>query len=170
MRDQGLITHLAILHTDIEVEEHWLDKLLFLMKINKADIVGTVLPIKGEKNMTSTALWDGPFKVKRLTFDDCKKYGESFTDPALCVNTGAMLIDLRGKWIEGMCFTIEDRIRAEQGKYIAEVIPEDWGFSHRAAERGAKIVATTVVQAVHHGAGQWTNFEKGKKPIPLQTA
>ncbi len=163
------------LHADIEVEPGFLDKMLKTMEEKKADILSVVIPLKDDKQNTSTALYaDDPLRyparsVKRLTLKECAARGDHFTDENLLVNSGVMLIDLRGKWIDGMFFRMEDCIvKDKDGKFTAHVFSEDWDFSHRARERGAKIWATNSIDAWHHGGGRWANKIEKKAPPELK--
>jgi GT2 family glycosyltransferase len=170
--DRKKVTHLCILHTDIEVEQLWLDKMMKIMEEKKADIVSVAMPLKNGKKDTSTAIYEKnqdrkPARtVTRLTMEDIEKRGGTFTEEGLLVNTGLMLIDMRGNWFDGSKFTMEDVIsKDEQGIYHAHIFPEDWEFSHQAALKGASIWVTNEIQAWHHGGGRWGNqLVESEKP------
>lgn len=160
LNDREKLTHLAILHADIEVEQGWADKMLAIMEEKKCDILSAVIPIKNEKN-TSTAIHLGGHDKKILTLDDCEKRGRTFTDENLLVNTGLMLIDLKGEWVEGVVFKMEDGIIEKNGEKIPYIFTEDWCFSRDAREKGAKIYATNEVKVWHLGGGRWFNQVEG---------
>lgn len=106
-RDRGHITHMAMLHADVEPERGWLSILLEEMRVHNADVISAVVAIKEpERSRTSTAIgdiadpWAQPKRYIRLqdreslpvTFgpDDVCGPGEE-----LLVNTGCFLMDLR---------------------------------------------------------------------------
>lgn len=74
------------------------------------------------------------------------------------VNTGLLLVDLRQSWVEQAYFTIHDAVwQQEDGKFVCDVEPEDWFFSARAAELGARVFATRKVAVEHRGIKGYSN-------------
>ncbi len=165
--EAGAITHFAMLHTDIIPEDFFIDKLADIMEREQADIVSAIVPIKNQQGFTSTALEqkmgdaDPYFRVRRLTMTEVMKMPPTFTDPAILLNTGLMLVDLSKAWTrdEDVYFTIEDRIVRYRGRRVPHMWPEDWGFSRRARKAGAKkLVATREIALEHAGLANHPNY------------
>ena len=160
LRKEG-VTHYAMNHSDVEPEALWLTKALDIMDEKKADVLSVILPIKTPAGLTSIGLIKGitwPKTVKRLTMTDVYQRGPTFTDPDIVVNTGLLLIDMRKAWVENAYFEIQDRILKDQaGKFYASNLSEDWFFSIRARQMGAKIWATRAIKAKHVGGANYEN-------------
>ena len=170
------ITHFAMLHADIEPMPWWVDVLHEEMDRTGADILSAVVPIKSHEGVTSTAIGDAEdewAQPRRLTMREVMQLPETFdaadvasvlgdegeaTNPRpLLVNTGCWLAR-RGDWWSDVCFTIRDRVAtAPDGRPMPQVIPEDWGFSRWAWQRGLKVMATRKVQLQHVGPWAWAN-------------
>jgi hypothetical protein len=178
--EKGLITHFAMLHSDIGCSQHWLDVLMEELVAHNADICSAVSPIKDMKGLTSTAIDDpqNPWQPKRRltmteiarlpeTFDamDCAKAALNPERAALLINTGCFLADVRKPWVLGnwtqnapLAFTINDRMyRGKDRTFWVDSESEDWYFSRQAARCGAKIIATRKVQIEHFGEISWSN-------------
>ena len=84
----------------------------------------------------------------------------TWTAPDLLVNTGLMLVDFREPWVERVCFTIRDKIHEENGTWVAEVEPEDWGFSRQARALGVPLHVTRRVAVMHIGSKAFPNDVK----------
>ncbi len=159
------ITHFAMHHADIEAEPGWLDKLLGEMEKHDADVVSTVMAIKDNRGLTSTGWQDSTTKkIRRFTMSEVVQLPATFDaagagkpGQALMVNTGLWLCRFTAPWVEEACFTIRDAIAHENGKFWPRCIPEDWGFSIWAAERGLRVMATRAVKAIHHGRAGYAN-------------
>jgi GT2 family glycosyltransferase len=160
-------SHFCLLHDDIVPEPLWLDKMMSLMEREHADVLSVVIPLKDDKGLTSTALdmavgdEDPHWRVKRLTLNEIyHDYAATFTHEKLLVNTGLMLVDLRKPWVENVWFAFEDRIIPDPktpGYFKAVGVSEDWFFSRRARELGAKLYATREISVVHTGAAEYSN-------------
>ena len=160
-------THFCLLHDDVVPQPLWLDEMLGLMKKHQADVLSVVIPIKNEKGLTSTALdvgigdEDPHWRVKRLTLTEIyNNYEPTFTDEKLLVNTGLMLVDLSKPWVENVWFAFEDKIIPDPkvpGNFKAVGVSEDWFFSRRARELGAKLFATREVAVRHVGSADYSN-------------
>lgn len=165
------ITHFAMLHADIEPQPWWVDVLHEEMDRTGADILSVVVPIKSPEGVTSTAIgdWHDEWaQPRRLTMREVVQLPETFSaNDASCgvghpsgpllVNTGCWMAR-RGVWWSDVCFTIRDRIAiAPDGRPMPQVIPEDWGFSRWAHQRGLKVMATRKVQLQHVGPWAWSN-------------
>lgn len=156
-RERG-ITHFLLMHADIEPFGPFLDTLMDVMTRFEADVVSAIVPIKDTSGFTSTAL-DEPDRIRRLTMKEIFERDKTFTAPNLLLNSGLMLVDIRKPWVEKAHFTIRDRVMNRDGKWRAEVMPEDWGFSRQATQLGAKLVATREVELLHHGSAPYPNSQ-----------
>lgn len=165
---RGQVTHFCMLHADVVPEPGWLGKLLEEMERTEAQVLSAVVRIKSEDGSVSVAVDEGDaWEPRRLTCQDLCELPETFSiddcgkpGDVLLVNTGCLLVDLRGGWAhetdDDGClktyFTISDRIRPiDGGKYLVSVRPEDWNFSRMAAASGARVMATTCVTTSHRG-------------------
>lgn len=188
----GVVTHFAMLHADVGPEPNdadgkrvfWLDEMLREMQRLNADVISAVIPIKDDRNLTSTAIDDpsDPFEPERRltmhevltklpeTFNamDCYRAGLNPNRNGLLVNTGLMLIDVRGPWIwedwaasRPIMFTVNDKIvRKPDGQFMVSVESEDWYFSRRANHNRARVYATRRVRLKHYGEIGWSNQEE----------
>lgn len=161
-------THFCLLHDDVVPEPLWLDKMMEIMAGKDADVLAVVIPIKDDKGLTSTALdlsvgtSDPQWRVKRLTLNEIysTSYEPTFTHEKILLNTGLMLVDLRKSWAEKAWFAFEDKIIPDPkkpGDFMAVGISEDWFFSRRARELGAKLYATREVSVIHTGSRDYSN-------------
>lgn len=161
------ITHFCLLHDDIVPAPLWLDSMLQIMDSRNADVLSVVVPLKTEQGLTSTALdlpvdeQDAHWSVKRLTLKEIySDFAPTFTHDKLLVNTGLMLVDLRKPWVENIWFAFEDRIIPDAklpGNFKAVGVSEDWFFSRRARELGAKLYATREIGVRHAGTAEYSN-------------
>jgi GT2 family glycosyltransferase len=160
-------THFCLLHDDVVPQPLWLDEMMRVMQKHQADVLSVVIPIKNEKGLTSTALdvgigeEDPHWRVKRLTLTEIyNDYEPTFTHEKLLVNTGLLLVDLRKSWVENVWFAFEDRIIPDAkvpGDFKAVGVSEDWFFSRRARELGAKLYATREISVLHSGSADYSN-------------
>lgn len=163
MRVERGITHFCLLHDDISVNDPWwLDRMLDLMAEHHADVLSVVVPIKNGSGITSTALDEvvGPDRhIRRLTLHEVfNQFPATFTHEKLLLNTGVMLVDVRRTWADLAWFDFMDKIvREDSGVFRAVGLPEDWGFSRKAAALGARLFATREIKVTHHGRGAFGN-------------
>jgi len=166
-------THFCMLHSDIvPYGVGWLDVMLDEMERVEADVLSAVVPLRAANGMTSTALdepvdgSDHHWRPRRLTMTEIhKSYEETFSDPLLLINTGLMLVDIRKDWVNDIWFTFEDIIsRDAAGNFVALNVPEDWNFSRRAKQLGAKLWATRKVGVTHYGHMGFGNMHVYGKP------
>lgn len=176
LADRGEFTHFAMLHSDIAAEKGWLDKLMAEMEKHDAQVMSAVSPLKDGRGLTSTGVGEpdpwGP--VRRLTMAEVGQLPETFgradvteeLDQVLLVNTGCMLVDVRGGWCREtngengdalVYFTIKDRVVREGDRWMVKVRPEDWNFSRMAARQGARVMATQAVKLEHLGGFAYPN-------------
>lgn len=191
LNNRNLFTHFMMLHADVLPRQlNFLRTLVDEATLYDADILSCVLPLKDEKGLTSTCLIPdltrahdlgvGRPKRRRLTMRELAQFPKTFDvndcikhlnykgiNPALLVNTGMMLVDLRKPWVEKVWFTINDRVwQNDEGIWGCDVEPEDWYYSAEALMQGAKVMATTAVNAAHIGTqpfpnqGAWGTWKK----------
>jgi len=175
--ENGEITHFAMLHSDIGAGEFWIDTLMRIMEERKCDFVSVINAIKDNRGVTSSGLaipgisWKPwrRFTMKQLylmppTFDVTEI---GYPDFVLLHNTGCWLADLRNPLFHErdeednlkLFFRISDRIHKSNGCYKVNVEPEDWFFSRRLHELGAKTCMTREVKTTHLGRSEWENQE-----------
>jgi hypothetical protein len=159
-RHEKGLTHFAMHHADIAAPAGWLDVLLEEMERVGADVLSCIVPIKDARGLTSTGLQNPETgEITRFTMKQVQHLPETFdaarlgSDHHLMVNTGLWVCDFSEPWIEDVCFEIRDRItKGTTGRYIANVLPEDWNFSAWCARRCLRVFATRKVPVSHHGS------------------
>ncbi len=155
-----------MIHADMGAQPCWLDTLRDEMEKYGADVISTIVPIKDDRGLTSTAIDnpDDPWIVRRITMKEALNLPTTFGDKEaggpLLLNTGLWLVKL-GPWCleeneDGTIkhrFHIRDTIRREKnaGRRVARVQPEDWDFSRQMRRAGLKLAATRAVRVEHHG-------------------
>lgn len=171
LRDQGKVTHLAMIHSDLAPSGFWLNTLWRIMRTRGDDLVSAVVPIKDQTfDRTSTAIGDreDPWVLKRyVECRDRKTLPETFNhadvcspDEVLLVNTGLMLADLRRPYWNDFAFEFKTRItRDEDGKRTPWVRPEDWEMSRLLDRHGAPYSATWAVRVKHGGFAWWDSHQ-----------
>jgi orotate phosphoribosyltransferase len=179
LRSQGLCTHFAMLHSDVEPDAWWLDTLWSEMERTGAAWISAAAAICTPHGLTSTAVDHGnqwnPYY--RITMCELHRLPETFciddVEPHhaelnhhLLLNTGCMLLDLRPDyWGQvgdrgelKLQFGMPTRIvyRPDRGGYEAQGESEDWYLSRQLAALGAKLYCTRKVWVRHHGAATFT--------------
>lgn len=172
-RQDHPVTHFAMLHSDVEPENGWLNVLLDEMEATGADVLSVCLPIKDARGVLSCGLGvpGDPWRVLfRLTMAQLLKLPPTFSaadlghpDKPLLVNTGCWIARV-GPWVDDFPgFTINDRLvkREKDGRPWAEpeVEPEDWCASRWFWQKGLKVMATRKVRADHRGEATFPNYE-----------
>jgi hypothetical protein len=161
-RETEGITHFAMIHADVEPVDGWVDILMEELMRLDADVVSTVIPIKGEWGLTSTGV-EEPDGMRRLTMREICRLPETFSSAdvggrPLLLNTGLFVCDLLKPWAERVCFQIHDEIyRDAAGRWHYRFSPEDWNFSKFLHRSQCKIFATRKVGVKHHGDMGWDN-------------
>jgi hypothetical protein len=154
------VDYFAMQHADVEPEDWWLDALIDEMEARDLDVLGTVVPIKDRKGLTSLALGrdDGDtWRVLcRLTMAEAHALPETFTSEdcghPLLLNTGLWVCRFSEEWARKVRFTINDRIvQMPDGRYVPQTEPEDWYFSRLCHELGMRIGATRKIKLAHRG-------------------
>lgn len=166
----------AMLHSDLAPEGHWLDVLVEELLAKDADLISAVNAIKDDRGLTSSgvALPGYPWRAfRRFTMTQLQELPETFNavdagydeDMILLHNTGCWVADIRKPLFheedENGClkawFTINDRIRrGADGKWVADIEPEDWFYSRRLHDLGAKTYVTRKVVTHHYG---WADLD-----------
>jgi hypothetical protein len=161
MRATSGLTHFLMIHQDVRPRyPDFLDVMLDEMRQYGADILSAVIAIKSDQGLTSTAVDTDLWRPQRLTLAEVHGYPKpTWTAPKLLINTGLMLVDMCGDWVEKAFFTMTDKIERNRknGQWEAFVAPEDWNFSRLARSLGAKIYATRAVAVDHFGVSHWPN-------------
>jgi hypothetical protein len=172
-REELGVTHFAMIHSDIDPEMWFLEKLHAILVESEADVVSVVAPLKSEHGLTSTGaidLDDPERQIRRLSLREVHGLPETFSaddlpwpNHMLAVNTGLWICDLRKPWCEDVCFTVTDKMVKGQlpgdkfPYWFANALPEDWGFSQDLHRWGCKVMATRAVKLQHHGDVGYTN-------------
>lgn len=177
-RRHGGVDYFVMLHSDIQAEAGWLDRLLEEYERAAVDVLSVVVPIKDMRGLTTTGVAPpGCTKVKRFTLAEVAEFPTTFTaadagfpEHRLMINTGLWICDFRRPWIdrhwpvepppadvgEGgrQCpaFASLDWIRQDaDGTYAEQCLSEDWLWSHWCGDHGVKLAATTAVNVLHCG-------------------
>jgi hypothetical protein len=165
---------MAMLHADLSADGFWIDKLVEIMEEKQADFVSVINAIKDDRGVTSSGIGldgHGWKPLRRFTLRQLANWPATFNaadidcDGPLLHNTGCWLADLRKPVFHQQdergnlkaFFTINDRVVRRNGKWKAEVEPEDWFFSRRLHELGANTYVTREVTTHHYGHRDFTN-------------
>jgi hypothetical protein len=183
----------AMLHTDVEPSEWWIDSLIAEAEKHGADLMSAVIPLKNRSGGTSTAIAhaDSRFgQFCRLTQsqilhpDFPKTFGineavdalAALPEPmritgaprtALLANTGCFVCRLTAPWAEQVWFDQMDAIECRNGVWGPLCASEDWNFSRRVADAGGKVMATTTVRAIHRGEFPFSSGDRWGEPRDL---
>ena len=178
----GELTHFAMLHDDVCPDPGWLDVLLSELEWREADIVSAVVPMKDGRGLTSTALdvTGDEWNPYRLTLAEAFDREETFTHPAILLNTGCWVCRLDRPWCRKVWFRQCDRTREEpDGNLSAQTASEDWNFSRDVrACGGTRLYATRKVRLDHeraeftnrHPWGMWTRDETHPIEVAAEVA
>src|SRR3990167_1726289 len=168
------VTHFLMIHADVIPEPGFVGALYREMERTGADVLSAVLPLKDNRGLTSTGLDDptvemeprriSMVEVQQLpeTFDSrdvAKLFNDAPNRSILLVNSGLMLVDIRKPWVENCWFAINDQmLRNGSSKFEPVTESEDWFFSRRAQELGARVMVTRTVKARHAGEVKFPNW------------
>ena len=191
--------YFVLLHSDISVAPpegyagSWVDYLIYIQRQIGAAAVSVVSPIKSQTGLTTTGLdlyKDNQYSLRRATVQEVQRLPRYFIlrddvcdlfgrDPeesgALLINTGCLLLDLRGHgWANANFpgFGIDDRIawnRSGCGQAFTQ--SEDWRFSRWLHDKGWTYCATKDVRLNHVGPWGYLNYGTWgvpTDPTPLQ--
>lgn len=169
------VDYFAMIHNDQEPEAGWLDVLIEELEAKSLDVLGVAVAIKDQRGLTSTAVArdDGDtYRTHcRLTTTEVHRLPETFTSDdiggkKLLLNTGLWVCKFDPAWASKVHFEINDRIVVgEDGKYHAQVEPEDWHFSRLLHEQGLKIGCTRKLLVGHRGQAVYPNTPFGRWPF-----
>jgi len=154
LNNRPQITDFLLWHADVLPQgDHWLKTLLDERDRVGADVISSVIPIKNEQGMTSTALDTSLWSPRRYSLKEVHDQPEpTWTAPGLLLNTGLMLVDFTKPWVEKVWFQFHTKIiQQADGAFKAKVIPEDWDFSRQCHKLGVPIYATKSVVIHHRG-------------------
>jgi hypothetical protein len=165
--NDGGYDYFGIVHADLAPADNWLSTMLAEMDAHDLEVCHAVCAIKDSSGLTSTSIAysnDPWARVRRITLTELARLPQTFTietlreayDPAalrLLPNTGCLV--MRAKtWLRSFDgFEIRGRLRTrpEDGKRVADVVPEDWNFGHWCAEHGVRVGGTKAVVTEHFG-------------------
>jgi len=176
--------YFAMLHSDVEPAEYWLDTLIEQAEAHSADLMSAIVAFKDGTGLTSTAIArpDMPLSTFcRLTLGQIwhegfpatfglgeavealaklpAPYGiASVPQTCLLVNTGCMVYRL-SHWQPGVKFANLDELVQVGDEVQVHYLSEDWYFARSVAEHGGKVMATRTVRTIHHGDAL---FDSGK--------
>lgn len=186
LREAGAADYFLLNHADVEVRTPgWLDLMIAEMRKVGAAILSGVVCMKTPGDLpagqreTSTAMHiPGTWRTRKLSLAECWQLPKTFCaddvraawprmgSTNLVVNSGLLLVDLsRPEFLRAdedgeleFFFTVQDRCsRDAEGRWKADSWSEDWDFSDRCNAAGLPVYATTVIDVIHHGGGQWSN-------------
>lgn len=178
-KENGL-EYFAMQHSDVQVEDFWLDSLIAELEARQLDVLGVVVPIKDQNGLTSTALgvkdaagWrlDGDVWCEdgtqwrphaRLTMAEVYRLPETFTSEdvgyPLLLNTGLWVCRFNLDWARKVFFTVNDRIVLDpDGRFQVQDEPEDWFVSRLFHALGLRIGCTRKIAVAHHGHMNFAN-------------
>jgi hypothetical protein len=169
-RDNGLASHVAMIHSDIDPDGPWLNVLWGEMRRLKVDLVAAVTAIKNDEGRTSTAIGDrdDPWKVNRFVAKaDYGYLPDTFQPGDVCdegevllVNTGLWLADLRAPWWDTFPgFQWFNRMYKVGNVWHEDFRPEDWELSRHIDREGGTYAATWMVPIRHWGSKAYHNQE-----------
>ncbi len=155
------ITHFVMMHDDVvPLDSGWLDTLMAEYVQCGADILSTIIPIKDEHGLTSTAFYHPPTnKMRRLTMTEAYQIPVTFDaalagypDCKILPNTGLWVCDFTKPWVEKICFTIRDKnFQLPSGQWVTMCWGEDWDFGVQAHRLGLDVWTTRAVNLTHRG-------------------
>jgi hypothetical protein len=187
-------THFAQCHADVCPNLDWLCTILDEMDRLDADLISVAVPITDDRGVCSCGIGDRSnqweplrrFTVRELLagqlFGKKETFGQTFNAadvgyPGLPLlhNNGLFVADLRKPIFhqadaDGTLrafFNFPKRVyREESGEVVVGGVSEDWWFSHRLHELGAKTFVTTAVKLYHRDRvysnhEPWGGFENG---------
>lgn len=157
---KGRVDYFAMIHSDIEPPEFWLDVLIDELDEKKLDVLGVAVAIKDPRGLTSTAIGHpsgNPWRIRqRLSMRELHRLPETFTSEdvggPLLINSGLWVCKLDLDWGPKVFFTVNDRIMIHpDGDYVAQAEPEDWFVSRLYHELGLRVGCTRKLEVWHRG-------------------
>lgn len=186
----GLITHLAMIHTDVQIVEdepglYWLDRKIEEMEATGCDFISTAISIKDHRAVTSCGVgtFDNPWgPFRRFTVEELESMPRTFSiadtqhpDKFLLHNNGLVVWDMRNpKWYETNAdgtvksvFNLTESIVWDGKAFQKRFDSEDWAYSRDLAHMGMKTCISTRITVNHQGTmsfsnkGQWGTYKNG---------
>jgi hypothetical protein len=178
---QGKIDLAAMVHADLKVVEdeegkRWIDRLYEEMESGGFDFISAPMAIKDHRGLTSSGIGNPENRWtpwRRFTTAELETMPRTFTaedagypDKFLLHNHGLCLWDMRKPvWYETdaedcvkAVFNFEERIKLVGEEFVREMDSEDWAFSRRMWELGAKTAITTRIKTIHYGSAGYPNW------------
>ena len=165
------IDRFAMIHGDVRINSMgWLNRLVEEQDDCGADLLGVVMPIKDDRDITSTALEHKETEnVRRMTMREVCKLpaeatfdaaGAGFPDYRIMTGTSLWIIKMGLPWIHDVWFEVRDRVVQEpgDGQWISQYTPEDWLFAKRMHLLGRRVMATKCITADHFGKYYFPNY------------
>ena len=184
--ENGECTHTAMVHSDIAAPGGWIDVLKDELDEHGLDMISVGCSMKDNRALWNCGVGNlanrwAPWRriaVKEALklpptfgFDDLVKSGFCGSDPSDKVflhNTGCWIADLRkpifrqtdanGDLVAWFDFPTRIR-RDENGQWANLRESEDWFWSHKLHELGAKTKITRKIRIDHEGKGSYPNIE-----------
>lgn len=177
MAHQGIITHFAMLHSDIHPSIGWVDILAAELTRLGADMISTAVALKHSSGLTSSGIGDKDdhwsafrrFTMRELYDGMPETFSIADTphpDRYLLHNTGCWMADLRNPaWrtvdadnmlIASLAFPIAAQLMPD-GTIESKRESEDWYFSRKIAALPLKTCITRKVSATHFGTTPYPN-------------
>lgn len=183
-RESEGIRWFAMLHSDVEPADWWLDTLIDEAERVGADLMSATVALKDNRGLTSTAMsdpaddWSPACRLSMAqiwhesfpeTFDAeaarvalASLPGELREDvPAgslLEANVGCFVYRLDRPWSDRISFDVRHRIAVDAGgHHRAEFQSDDWIFSRDVAAAGGRVFCTRKVKTVHKGGAHFVN-------------
>jgi hypothetical protein len=195
MRASHELEWFAMLHTDVEPMEWWIDTLIAEAVNHGADLMSTVIPLKNFTGSTSTGIANagsafGQFcrltlsQIRHPSFPDTFGIEEAVEALArlpeplrvvgapseqLLVNTGCFVCRITRPWAEKVWFEQTDGIELRNGMWSPLSQPEDWNFARRVSANGGKVMATRLVKVIHRGEAEFRSDQVWGQPRDLAT-
>jgi len=163
---RGKGDYVAVIHSDVEPPEYWLDVMVPELEANNLDVLGAIIAIKDNRGQTSTAIAHpsgDPWRIQnRITMTEAYRLPETFTSEdvggPLLINTGLFVARLNLEWGPKVFFTVNDRIMIHpDGDYVAQCEPEDWFASRLYHELGLRVGCTRKLEVWHRGDTAYGN-------------
>jgi len=193
MRASHELQWFAMLHSDVEPVEWWIDKLIAEAEKHGADMMSAVIPLKNFTGSTSTGIASAGNAFNqfcRLTQSQIRhpSFPETFgineaadalaalPEPLrvvgapreqLLVNTGCFVVRLTRPWAEKVWFEQTDGIEIRNGLWSPMSQPEDWNFARRVSANSGKVMATRVVKVIHRGEAEYHSDQIWGQPRDL---
>lgn len=177
MAKAGIITHFAMLHSDVHPSIGWVDILAAEMSRLGADLISTAIALKHPSGLTSSGVGDKDYHwaaFRRFTMRELhggmpETFSIADTDHPhryLLHNTGCWLADLRnpawrtvdehGMLVASLNFPIGAQLMPD-GEFEARRESEDWYFSRMISGLPLKTFITRKISATHFGNTPYPN-------------